>query len=102
MSKEQVAGATEEQIVVYGALWCPDVRRTIAFLDQHQIPYTRIDTDEKPEARAFVKQVTGTRVIIPTLAFPDGSTMVDPSIQDLVEKLGLSGDPSAPSAAASG
>lgn len=83
MSQEQA------EIIVYGALWCPDVRRTLAFLDQHQIPYTRIDTDMNAEARAFVKQVTGTRVIIPTLAFPDGTTMVDPSVQELVEKLGL-------------
>lgn len=89
MSKEQVADAGEDKIIVYGALWCPDVRRTLAFLDQHQVPYTRIDTDGNPEARAFVKQVTGTRVIIPTLAFPDGSTIVDPSVPILAKKLGL-------------
>ncbi len=90
MTKEQ---ATEAKIIVYGALWCPDVRRTLAFLDQHKIPYTRIDTDTEPEARAFVKQATGTRVIIPTLAFPDGSTMVDPSLQELANKLDLTTTP---------
>ena len=35
-------------IVVYGAHWCPDCRRSKQFLGEHQIPYTCVDIDEDP------------------------------------------------------
>lgn len=76
--------------MVYGALWCPDCRRAKQFLAQHDIPYQWIDTDENPDATAYVRQVNHGKRIIPTIVFPDGSILVEPSDADLAQKLGIS------------
>jgi glutaredoxin-like protein len=79
---------TESQITVYGADWCPDCRRTKKFLNEQNIPYTWVNTDENKEAEEFVKQKNGGKRIIPTVIFPDGTFLVEPSNEELANKLG--------------
>ncbi len=78
-----------DKIVMYGTSWCPDSRRARAFLDQHGISYEYIDLDEHSEYVEFVKSVNQGKRVIPTLVFPDGSTMSEPSNPQLAEKLGI-------------
>ena len=79
------------RILLYGAAWCPDVRRSREFLDEKGIDYAWFDIDEDPDARAYVKEANNGKVIIPTIVFPDSSTLVEPSNHELAEKLGQSG-----------
>lgn len=76
-------------IVVYGASWCPDARRSRAFLDENSIAYSWIDIDEDPEAKAFVKKTNNGQVVVPTIVFPDESILVEPSNPELAAKVGL-------------
>jgi glutaredoxin-like protein len=77
------------EIIVYGAMWCGDCRRTRRFLDKNQIPYVWINIDEDKQSEAFVYKVNqGTRSI-PTIVFPDGSILVEPSNSILAQKLGV-------------
>ena len=82
--------ATEAQgLIVYGTNWCPDCKRAKQFLGEHRIPYKNVDIEQRPEAVALVEEVNQGKRIIPTIVFPDGSTLAEPSNAELAEKLGL-------------
>lgn len=76
-------------LIVYGASWCPDARRSRKFLDEHGIPYKWIDIDEDAAGKEYVRSVNKGNVVIPTILFEDGSTLVEPSNEELGQKLGL-------------
>jgi thioredoxin reductase (NADPH) len=84
---------TPAAIQVYGAPWCPDCRRSKKFLSEHLIRYEWIDIDEDPAARALVEEKNNGKRIIPTIIFPDGSFVVEPSNAELAQKLGLQTKP---------
>lgn len=77
------------EIIVYGTTWCGDTRRARRFLEQNNIPYVWIDIDQDKEARAFVEKVNNGFRSVPTIIFPDGSMLVEPSTRKLGEKLGI-------------
>lgn len=79
----------DENIVVYGAYWCPDCRRSKRFLSEHQIPYTWVDVEQDAEARAYVEKLNDGKRIIPTVVFDDGSFLVEPTNAELAQKLEL-------------
>jgi thioredoxin reductase (NADPH) len=81
---------SEDQIVLYGAAWCPDCRRSKAFLSEQRIPFTYVDLERYPDATAIVQDMNGGKQIIPTIVFPDGSFLAEPSNEELADKLGLS------------
>jgi glutaredoxin-like protein len=75
------------RIKVYGAEWCPDCHRSRNYLDSQSVDYTYVDVDGDDDAQAYVKQVNDNRLIIPTIIFPDGSVLVEPSNAELARKL---------------
>ncbi len=77
----------EETIKVYGAEWCPDCHRSKNYLEQQEVPYEWIDVDQNDKAQEYVRQVNQNRMIIPTILFPDGSVLVEPSNAALARKL---------------
>jgi glutaredoxin len=78
-----------DTITVIGASWCGDCRRTKAFLTDRNIAFDWIDLEEHPEATDIVERVTNGDPKIPTVLFPDGSHLREPSNTELAEKLGL-------------
>ncbi|HUF39336.1 MAG TPA: mycoredoxin [Anaerolineales bacterium] len=78
-----------EHIILYGTTWCGDCHRSRRLLDRHSIPYTWIDVDRDPEAKAYVVSANGGRQIVPTILFPDGSILVEPSDSELAAKVGV-------------
>jgi mycoredoxin len=82
-----------ETIKIYGTSWCGDCRRALRVLDQHQAAYTYIDIESDDEARSYVEQVNRGNRSVPTIVFPDGSILVEPSSAVLAEKItALSGN----------
>jgi glutaredoxin-like protein len=79
---------TSPNIVVYGADWCGDCRRAKRFFTQHGIPFEWIDVDTDRQAEEYVIQVNRGMRSIPTIVFEDGSILVEPSVEELTEKLG--------------
>jgi mycoredoxin len=79
-------------LIVYGANWCGDCRRTRRFLNQFQIPYEFINVDQDKEAEQFVIKTNRGFRSVPTIVFPDGSILVEPSNRQLAEKLHLTVD----------
>ncbi len=77
------------EIIMYGTTWCGDTRRARRFMDEHNIQFKWIDIDQDPQARKFVEEVNHGFRSVPTIIFPDGSTLVEPSTNQLAEKLGI-------------
>ena len=80
---------TQSNIIIYGADWCGDCRRSKRFLNEQNIPFTWIDIDQDKEGEAFVREKNDGKRIIPTILFEDGSFLVEPSDEELANKLGL-------------
>lgn len=77
------------EIIMYGTTWCGDTRRARRFMDEHNIQFKWIDIDQDPQARKFVEEVNHGFRSVPTIIFPDGSMLVEPSTSKLAEKLGI-------------
>jgi thioredoxin reductase (NADPH) len=76
-------------ITVYGATWCPDCRQAKQFLGEQRVHYTSVDIEQDRDGQALVEQINGGKRIIPTIVFPDGSILVEPSNAELATKLGI-------------
>ena len=76
-----------EQIILYGTATCGDCRLARLILAKNEIEYSDIDIDENPEFVDLVRQINGGNRSVPTIIFPDGSTMTEPSRHELQAKL---------------
>ncbi len=74
------------QIIMYSTQHCSDCLRAKAFFEANNIPYTRILLEDNHEAAEFVMKVNNGFRSVPTIIFPDGSVLVEPSWQELREK----------------
>jgi len=78
-----------EETVIYGNNWCGGSRSARATFDQHHIPYRWVDIEADAEGRKFVEKTNNGYRSVPTIVFPDGSILVEPSQSELLKKLGL-------------
>ena len=78
---------TPARLVVYGTPACPMVYPLRSALDSAKVPYDYINIWEDDEARQHVRDINNGNESVPTLAFPDGSTLTEPSTGDLDAKL---------------
>lgn len=76
-------------IKVAGAGWSPASHEVKDFLSRNQIPYKWMDVDLDAQAAALVRERTGGSSALPVVIFPDRSFLVEPSSQELAEKVGL-------------
>lgn len=79
----------DDLIKVYGASWCPDCRRAKRFLGDQRIPFEWHDIEVDPDGVRTVQDRNDGNDIIPTIIFPDGSHLSEPSNEELAEKIGL-------------
>ena len=76
-------------IMVYSTVWCPDCKRAKQFFGEQRVAYTNVDIEQDKKAMAFVEKINDGMRIIPTIIFPDGEILVEPTNAQLAEKLGL-------------
>ena len=72
---------------MYTTVWCGYCQRLKAQLGREGITFEEIDIEHDPEAAAFVESVNGGNQTVPTLVFPDGTAMTNPSIMQVKEKV---------------
>lgn len=77
----------KNKIILYGNSWCIDSHRARIILDKQGIDYTNIDIESDKQAQQFVIKVNNGYQSVPTILFPDGSILVEPSNKALSEKL---------------
>ena len=78
---------SDSTITMYGTPWCGDCLRARRFLDSSSVAYTYIDIVSNPEAAQIVEQINGGNRSVPTIIFPDGSTLTEPSNTELEQKI---------------
>ena len=77
------------QIIIYGTTWCPDCKRAKQFLGEHRVNYVWVDIQHDLEAMNTVEKINKGMRSVPTIVFPDGGILVEPSNAELAEQLGL-------------
>jgi mycoredoxin len=75
------------QIVMYSVEWCPDCRRAKFFFKRKKIDVLEVDVNADKRAEAFVKELNNGYRSVPTIIFPDGSMMVEPSTEEMEAKI---------------
>jgi mycoredoxin len=70
-------------IKVYATTWCSDCMMAKHVLDAREIAYEYIDIDLAPEAAELVQRINGGYRSVPTILFPDGRVLVEPSRLEL-------------------
>ena len=63
--------------------------RAKQLMDSYNVEYDWTDIDEEPEFQNLVKEINDGKSIVPTIIFPDGSVLVEPSNSELIKKLNL-------------
>lgn len=79
--------AEREVIVVYGTTWCPDCVRAKYVLDRSNIRYVWIDIQRDPEAAGKVEELNNGMRSVPTIVFPDGTVLIEPTNSELAATL---------------
>jgi thioredoxin reductase (NADPH) len=79
----------QQRTLMYGTAWCGDCKRAKKFFGEHRVRYDFVDVDQDAAGRRRVEEANDGKRIIPTIVFPDGSLLVEPSTSELAEKLGL-------------
>jgi mycoredoxin len=75
-------------IIIYGTNWCWDCRRAKKFFDRNNIEYKWINIDNDKSGEDYVLEVNKGMRSVPTILFPDGSVLVEPSNTQLTKKVG--------------
>jgi mycoredoxin len=75
------------QIVMYSTQYCSDCLRAKAFFEANNIPFVPILLEGNPAATDFVLKMNNGYRSVPTIVFPDGTVLVEPSWQELREKM---------------
>jgi mycoredoxin len=77
---------TPSQIVMYVTEYCADCMRVKQFFEVNNIPYIRVGFEGNREAAEFFMQVNNGYQSVPTIIFPDGSVLVEPSWDEFKQK----------------
>ncbi len=72
-----------------GTLWSPNSHALKDFLARHQVPYQWLDVETDSQALALVKEQNQGELKIPTVFFPDGTVLTDPTIQAVADRSGI-------------
>ena len=75
------------QIVMYTTRYCSDCMRAKAFFEAYNISYLPVQLEGNPAATEFVMTMNKGYKSVPTIVFPDGTVLVEPSWQELREKV---------------
>jgi mycoredoxin len=74
------------QIVMYTTEFCSDCLRAKAFFEANQIEYTKVNLEDNEKATEFVIRMNQGHRTVPTIVFPDGSILSEPSWEELRQK----------------
>lgn len=75
-------------IRVAGTMWSPHSHDVKDFLSRHQIPYEWVDLDQNDEMRALIEGMTPGLQDLPAVLFPEGQSLLRPTLQALAERIG--------------
>lgn len=74
-------------LTVYTTSWCGYCHRLTSQLDRAGVSYTTIDIERDEVAAEVVASVNGGNRTVPTVVLPDGTTLTNPPIKVLLDRL---------------
>lgn len=77
----------DDEIVMFTTTWCGYCVRLKRHLDREGIAYREVNIEHDPDAAAFVMSVNGGNRTVPTLRFPDGAALTNPSPAEVAAQL---------------
>jgi mycoredoxin len=77
------------EITIYGNLWCGGSRRARLLFEQHHIPYCWVDIEKDEVAARLVESLAKGYRSVPTIVWPDGTKLTEPTESELETKLGV-------------
>ena len=75
------------QLIMYATPWCGFCRNLKRQLAQAGIELTEVDIERDEAAAEFVMSVNGGNQTVPTVLFPDGTALTNPSAAQVKEQL---------------
>ena len=73
---------------MYTTSWCGYCHRLKRQLARAGIEITEVNIEHDPKAAAIVERANGGNQTVPTVVFADGTALTNPSVQDVVSRLG--------------
>ena len=74
-------------MTIYSTPWCGYCHRLMKQLDREGVGYDVIDIEAEPEAAEYVMSVNGGMQTVPTVVFPDGTALTNPSLAQVLEQI---------------
>jgi len=78
-----------DTIIIYATSWCWSSKRARAVIEKNNIPFQWIDIDDDDSAGKIVMEINHGNRSVPTIVFPDGSILVEPTDAELKSKLNI-------------
>lgn len=75
-------------LTVFSTPWCGYCVRLKGQLDDVGVPYVEVDISADEASADLVMQVNGGNQTVPTVLFPDGGALTNPTLADVLERLG--------------
>lgn len=70
-------------LTMYSTTWCGYCMRLKRMLDREGIAYDEVNIEQDEAAADFVMSVNGGNRTVPTVVFPDGTALTNPSIDQV-------------------
>lgn len=74
-------------VTMYSTPWCGYCRRLKSQLEREGIAYSEVDIEQDPQAADYVMSVNGGNQTVPTVVFPDGSALTNPTLAQVKDRL---------------
>ena len=74
-------------VTMYSTPWCGYCRRLKSQMEREGISYAEVDIEQDPHAADYVMSVNGGNQTVPTVVFPDGSAMTNPTLAQVKQRL---------------
>lgn len=76
-----------QPLTMYTTPWCGYCRRLKSQLAREGIEIIEVDIEREPAAAEYVMTVNGGFQTVPTMLFPDGSTLTNPSVRAVKQRM---------------
>jgi mycoredoxin len=74
-------------LTMYTTTWCGYCRRLKNQLERAGISFSEVNIEQQADAADLVETLNGGNQTVPTLVFPDGSALTNPSLNQVADKL---------------
>ncbi len=80
--------ATPAAVTMFTTQWCGYCVRLKKLMQREGIDFAEVDIENDAAAAELVMQANGGNRTVPTLLFPDGTALTNPSIDQVKSQLG--------------